>query len=444
MNKSINILHKLCKETSAKAYYTGEFVYSWLTKNHSASIDVVLVECSLNLVIKYLKQYGYIRRNKNVRNNIMFCVDGEYINISVCSTLKEDADNKDFTIDALYIPIDNISKKHLIDFYDGIKDIKARRIRSISGINDLDKMFQSIMLAAKLNYRLDDRLFTSIRSRNIEQDKVDTISPDILRNTFISIVLCKKPSRYFKLLETLSLLKYIIPELNLCIGVRQNKEYHKHDVFTHSILACDNIEEPNLILRLAALMHDIGKLTTYNESNKSGKITFYSHEVASAKIAKTILKRLGLDKDIIYEVAELVYLHMYNYEPEKWSDSAVNRFIKKAKITKKDINNLDTLPLFLVRRADRLSSGHSRKDVSFRQSLFQERIKSLIAKSEAFTISDLAINGVDIMNTFKLKEGPTIGNILRYLVSIVDVDRTLNTPSTLIDKASEYLSKALE
>jgi len=455
--KFISVLQKLGKDTPAKVYFTGGFVRDLLRKKEPNSIDIVIADYPMEDLVKFLKKYGKVKYNDSLYHMMTYSINGEEINISIPRrgkkrahfyTIKDDARYRDFTINAMYLPIDRRSKKHIIDFYDGINDIKDHKIKAVGNPRqviqaDPLRMIRAVSFAAQLGYRIDVKLFNEIRNRDISANIMEKLDADLIRDEFIKIILSKKPSKYIKTLSDLSLLRYVMPELDMCMGLRQNKEYHKHDVFTHSILACDNTDA-DIVLRLSALLHDIGKLQTYNEDNTGGKVTFYSHEVVSAKLSKRILKRLNFDKEIIAKVVELTYLHMYNYEPDKWSDGAVRRFIKKAGITKENIDHLDTFPLFLVRRADRLANGYTSKEVSHRQELFQKHIKDIFEKSNVFTVNDLAIDGHTLMKEFHLKEGPTVGHILNFLLSIVIDDQKLNTREILIEKTSDYLSAVLK
>lgn len=454
MSRIINVLQKINRETPAEVYYVGGFVRDLIRRKKPNNVDILVRNYPITDLLKYLKNHGEVKRGLSHYKMIVFTCNGDTVHISLPRkgnkvghyfTLKEDAMSREFTINAMYLPIDSISKKHIIDYHSGLKDIKDRQIRS-AGKNkqmistDPIRMLRAISLASWLNYKIDTNLFYAIKNSS---KLLENVSMDDIREELIKVLLSKKPSRYFKLLYNTGLLYYIMPELHMCHGVEQNKKYHKHDVFTHSVLACDNIE-PIITLRLAALLHDIGKLQTRDESGANGKVTFYSHEVVSARMAKRILKRLNFNKEVIANVAELSYLHMYNYEPEKWTDAAVRRFIRKAKIHEEDLDKMDTFPLFLVRRADRLANGYPHTEVSYRQGLFQKRIQDIFLKSNVITISDLDIDGEALMREFHLQEGPTVGHVLNYLLSLVLDDQKLNSRDTLIEAASKYLSEALK
>jgi poly(A) polymerase/tRNA nucleotidyltransferase (CCA-adding enzyme) len=163
-----------------------------------------------------------------------------------------------------------------------------------------------------------------------------------------------------------------------------------------------------------------------------------------SKLVRKILRRLKFDKETTTAVSELVYNHMYNYEPNKWSEAAVRRFISKINITEDDLNNLDSMKLFLLRKADRAGSGVDLSEVSPRQYAFQDHIKKVYEKSRALKIKDLDIDGSVIMKKFYLKPGPTVGHVLNHLLSLVIEDQSLNERKTLVEEASKYLSEALK
>jgi len=459
--EAIKLLKKLNKETAADVYYSGEFVRDIARRKRSNEIKVVVRNLSFKKLIGYIKKYekrlykiysnskrGYIKfQLKDSKNIVHVNLPQKNGRHSPYYSLNEDARCRDFTINALYLSIQSMSRDNIIDLVGGLEDIKRKRIKTIRNAKYLVKrnpacMIKAIALSAKLRYRIDNNLFYAIKANH---PLVSRVKPTDLRNALINILLSHRPSRYFKIMNDSGVLDIVLPELSMCVGVTQNKRYHKYDVFEHLIVACDRVK-PDLLLRLAALMHDIGKPETREEivKGKTTKITFYNHEVVSARIAKKILRRLKFDKEAVVKVPELIYQHMYNYEHERWSDAAVRRFIKKVNLTENDLKDLDNLPIFLLRKADRYANGKNLSSISPRQIGFQERIKEVYNESKVLHIFDLDIDGNILMVEFKLQPGPTIGHILNYLLSQVIEDQKLNERQALINAASEYLSKALK
>jgi len=456
--QTIKILKKLERETLAEIYYSGSFVREIIRRKSPKDIEIVVRNLQLKDLVGYFKKYGAVLETDNKsylifqprenNNKIKISLPNRNGRYNPYFTLYDDAHSRDFTINAMFLPITSKIKKNLIDYFDGLSDIRSRKIRTTKNAKQSVRkhplrMLKAVSLSAEIGYKIDSNLFYSIKSNYL---LISKLLRSKVRDELIKILLSDKPSKYIKILHKLNLLNEIIPELVICMGVTQNEKYHKYDVFNHCVYACDNTK-PDLVLRIAALFHDIGKPQTREEKvDKNGniKVTFYNHEVVSSKLAKRILKRLRFENKIISEITELIYLHMYNYEPKEWTEAAVRRFIKKAKITNKELGDLSNLPIFLLRRADRLSNGRLLKAVSYRQRMFEKEIEEVYNKSKVLDIKDLSIDGSAIMDKFNLKPGPTIGHILNYLLSIVIEDQKMNTEELLINAASDYLSKALE
>jgi tRNA nucleotidyltransferase (CCA-adding enzyme) len=454
--KAIQILKKLSQDTPAEVYYAGEYARDIIRRKKSGKVEVLVRNLPFQQMVSYLKRHFkniYIARDRSFlsflsdHSEIIMRLPHKDSKFGPHYTLRDDARLKGFTINAMYLPVVSRKKSNVVDFYRGRQSIKGRKIRTIGKADNAVRknpllMIEAIALSSRINYRIDNNLFYAIKASS---ELINKISIEKVRDKFTEIILSSKPSRYLKIMNDSNLLSQIVPELSICSGMDQNKKYHKYDVFEHCLIACDNVD-PNLVLRLAALFHDIGKAQTREEVVKDGssKVTFYNHEVVGSKVVKKIMRRLHFDKEIIYEVSNLVYNHMYNYEPELWTDAAVRRFIKKARISAADLDNLDNLPLFLVRKADRAANGFGLSEISSRQRAFQARIKQVYNKSEALHVTDLDIDGNTIMTHFKLGPGPTVGHILNYLLAVVIEDQSLNTKKKLIGEASKYLSKALK
>jgi len=136
--------------------------------------------------------------------------------------------------------------------------------------------------------------------------------------------------------------------------------------------------EPDLVIRLAAVLHDIGKPETRKIRN--GKITFFKHEVISKRKAEAFLNRLHYDTNTKNRVLNLVALHMYHYT-DNYSDSGIRKFIRKTGVTVDDIKTIDQLPLFKLRAGERLGSGVKRKPITLNQKQFERRIRKILLQS---------------------------------------------------------------
>lgn len=454
--KSLKILKKLSHDKQAEVYYAGEFARDILRRKKSGKVEIVVRGVPLAQIFQYIKRHFkniHIAQNKG---SFSFLDDHSEVTIQLPKkatkyshnyTLRDDSRGRGFTVNAMYLPVTSRKGSSVIDFYHGRSCIKGKKIKTIGKADTAIKrnpllMMQALSLSSKLNYRIDNNLFYTIKANSALIKKVPI---GRIRDEFIEIILGRKPSRYLKIMNDSHLMNYTIPELSICVGMTQNKKYHKYDVFNHCLVACDNTD-PDLILRLAALLHDVGKAPTREEIIKNGKrrVTFYNHEVIGSKIAKKILHRLKFDKNVIHAVSELVYGHMYNYEPSIWTDAAVRRFIRKSHISDANLENIHQLPLFLIRKADRAANGLGLSEISPRQYNFEDRIKQVYMRSNALRIKDLDVDGSIIMKVFNLKPGPTVGHVLNYLLSLVIEDQKINTKKKLVEEASKYLSEALK
>lgn len=465
---TIQALQALDKKTKAEVYLVGGFVRDLLRNKNNEDFDVVVKNLPLNAVESFLRKYGKVKKVNMAAVNDMFSVsimlfrafdDDMEAQISLPrrgkmqipathNTLQQDARFRDFRINAMYLPVNYRGRKDVIDPVGGKTDIKKRVIRANGSPKERIKespirMLRAVSLAARTNYRIHPQLMNSIKENAALIDKAPV---EAIRAEFNKILLSKKPSKYIKLLLNLGLLKYIAPELNDCVNVGQDTQYHKYDVFTHLIYATDNAER-DLILRLAALLHDIGKPATRKEvKNGHGRrVTFHKHEVVSVRLAKNFLKRLRYDNDTSRQVLNLVKFHMFHYTRD-WTNAAVRKFIRKVGLDDKYMkeSEIQKFPLFKLRAAERLGNGLKGEAVTDRQRDFEERIIEVYRESKALEIRDLEINGNVIMETFNLQPGVEVGNILKYLLEKVLETPTLNNRLDLLKLTTEYIHRKKE
>ena len=204
-----------------------------------------------------------------------------------------------------------------------------------------------------------------------------TFTPSTIIGAQLSRVLMTTwPYKGLEFLEQAGVLGVVLPELSLCTTVEQNKKYHIDNVFTHCVKVC-SLVEPDLALRWAGLLHDVGKREAFNRT-EDGNITFHKHEVHSSKIAKAVLNRMFKDEPFVEEACGLVAMHMYYYSTV-WTDKAIRRFILRANISKDQAEDLAEIPLFKLRRADRGSRGL--KLTTPKQQVFEARLREFLHKS---------------------------------------------------------------
>jgi len=363
-----------------------------------------------------------------------FRADGKYVDgrhpetISFSNSIEEDVTRRDFTINGI---VYNIIKNEILDVVGGIKDLSLKVIRTIGKANDRFsedglRPIRACRFAAKLNFVISPETEEAIKN-NIEVVKL--VSIERIRDELKKILETDKPSIAFEYLRTSGLLQYILPELDKCYGVDQNK-YHTHDVYYHSLYSCDAAPKNRSHIRLAALLHDIGKVAT-RRRGPDGEFTFHNHEVIGTKIAVKVLRRLKFSNDEIAKVKNLVNNHMFHYTDE-WTDGAVRRFIRKV-----GVGNIDDL--IELRMADRKGNG-SREGFPYPIKKLMKRIEKVIEEENAITVKDLNIDGKVLIEELSLKTGPLIGQVLHYLLEIILDDPEKNKRESLLDLAKDYMS----
>jgi tRNA nucleotidyltransferase (CCA-adding enzyme) len=350
-------------------------------------------------------------------------IDGNYSDsrrpdsVVFTTSLKEDLARRDFTINAMAYN----HKDGLIDYYEGLKDIKQNIIRCVGNpINrfreDALRMMRCIRFTCQLNFSIDFDTFKSINKLN---DTIIKISQERIREELNKILVSNYASKGIRKLHYSGLLKYIMPELDLCYGFEQNNSHHDKTVFEHILSVVDN-SPSKLDIRLSALLHDIGKPKCYTV-DETGEGHFYQHHIDSEIIAREILTRLKYDNKTIDKVCILVREHMSRY------DFLRNKNTKKF-INRVGVENLEDL--FELQIAD--IKGSSKEYQNFDNILkLKEECQRILNEKQPLSIKDLNINGCNLMK-LGYKEGKDIGNKLKELVELVLENPELNTKEELM------------
>lgn len=238
------------------------------------------------------------------------------------------------------------------------------------------------------------------------------------------IIIGKRPDIYFEEMRSSGLLKCILPELVDTYGIVENENMIK-DVFEHTMLVVKEIR-PELHLRWAALLHDIGK--PHCISFEGNSVHFYGHQVIGSVISRRILRRLNYSEEFVERVCFLVFHHMY---PTPRTEKAVRRFV-----TKIGLKNLGDL--LELRRAD-IMGGMYRNLGRLEQ--FKKRLDVVLFEPPPFSIKNLEVDGYDVMEVLGIKPGPLVGSALQFLFERVKENPDLNCRETLIKiLKEEYLS----
>ncbi len=357
-------------------------------------------------------------------------------------TLKEDLVRRDFTINAMALKIqkDDTKKKSvydktlqnvkIIDYFDGQRDLENKLIKAVGDAQerfaeDALRMMRAIRIASELGFTIEDKTFKAIEKN---ASLINNISKERIRDELLKTLASAHPYEGIELFRKSNLMKHILPELEKAFGVEQASpgRHHIYDVGKHSMYSLKYVSEKNTdpIVRLATLIHDIGKPKTYKKL-KNGTITFYNHEIVSANIAKRVAKRLRFSKRDSERFYKLVRYHQFTVD-EKQTDSAIRRFIRKV--------GLENIPDILdLRVGDRLGGGA--RETSWRLEEFKKRL--IEVQKQPFTVHDLKITGYDVMKQLKLKPGPKVGEVLNQLYRYVVDNKVANKKADLINRLKE-------
>jgi len=353
--------------------------------------------------------------------------------VSFAPTIFDDLSRRDFTINALAY---DLLSDTIIDPHDGRKDLGRRIIRAIGNpaerfAEDGLRPLRACRIAAQLSFTVDQPTRAAIPGA---LNVLAKVSAERVRDEVLKTLESPLPSVGLLLMKETEIMRVILPELLEGVGVAQGS-LHCYDVFTHSLYACDAAPASSPVLRLAALLHDVGKPRTRNVET-DGHPTFYTHERVSAGMAEDILMRLKLPLAVVKDVCHLIANHMFNYQ-EEWSDPAVRRLV--ARVGEEKIDDLMAL-----RRADQI--GMCRENAAaFPQGLadFAARVHSVMQEGRAFNLRQLAVNGSDLMEALAIPPGPTVGVILNELLQAVLDDPGMNDKGKLLEMGRRLLEQRM-
>ena len=343
-------------------------------------------------------------------------------------TIDEDLTRRDFTVNAIAAKIIG-EKLELTDPFNGQEDLKNKLIKAVGNPQERFKedglrLMRAIRFTTQLGFTIEDKTKAAITEDAL---LLQEISGERIRDELLKILGTENPYDGITLLDEVGILKYIFPELEEGKGVSQARpgRHHTTDVFTHNILSLKFCPSTDPIVRLAALLHDVGKPFVAGQ-DEEGHIIFYNHEVKGAILSKEISDRLRLSKKQKEKIYTLIRWHMFTVDTAL-TDSAIRRFIRRVGVE----NVADMMDL---RIGDRLGGGTQVAE-SWRLIKFKERITEQL--NPPFSINDLAIDGNDIMKELGLKPGPEVGKILKTLFDEVDEDLSKNTREYLLGRIKE-------
>jgi tRNA nucleotidyltransferase (CCA-adding enzyme) len=345
--------------------------------------------------------------------------------VEFTDSIELDLGRRDVTVNAMAWGGQSDAPPTLVDPHDGLADLASRILRAVGDPRqrfeeDALRMLRVVRLAATLDFGIEPATLAGIQAR---AGLVSHLSGERIATELGKMLAAPRPSVALRLLADLGLLEPISPALAAQRGVPQNK-VPGEDLWDHTLRAVDGAATSPSYMRLAALVHDLGKPSTMAEGR------FLGHDSVGADMADELLDTLRWRRDERERIVHIVRNHMYGYMPE-WSDAAVRRFIAKV--------GPDALAdLFLLREADNLGSGRERNAGHLDE--IRARVARELAAGVVLDRSGLAIDGDDLQSELGVPPGPRLGTILDALVERVIADPDVNRRATLLAIARSMIS----
>ncbi|MEN9294138.1 MAG: hypothetical protein RIT31_903 [Actinomycetota bacterium] len=349
-------------------------------------------------------------------------------------SIEGDLSRRDFTINAMALEL-TTDVPTFIDLYGGISDLQNKVIRTPgkaedSFSDDPLRMMRAARFMSQLDFMVDPNVITAMKNM---ASRLEIISAERIRDEFIKTIMGQKPRLGITLLVETGLADIFLPEVPK-LKLEIDEHHHHKDVYEHSLTVLeqaialeDRLGGADLTLRLAALLHDIGKPKT-RQLIAGGGVSFHHHEVVGSRMCKERMRKLRFDNHIINDVSQLVFLHLrfHGYGSGEWTDSAVRRYVRDAGEL---LNHLH-----LLTRADCTTRNKKKADLLAKTyDELEQRIAVLMEQEELNKIRP-DLSGEQIMEILNLKPSPMVGKAYDFLLEL----RLENGPLGE-EKAKEYL-----
>jgi len=445
--EAINVC-KTLKEAGFEAYLVGGCVRDLLVSREPKDWDVTTNANpeqiqALFTETFYENDYGTVgvvtAATEDIRLKVVevtpYRVESGYSNarhpddVRFSESLSDDLKRRDFTINAIaYDPISHV----LVDEHEGRRDIERQVIAAVGDPNerfqeDALRMLRAVRLSAELDFVIEAQTAAGIVSRATQLEK---ISRERVRDELVRILMSPRPMQAVYVSQKLGILKFMIPEVEEGIGIDQNQA-HSFDVFEHLLRSMQHAADKEwpLEVRLAALLHDVGKPATRRWSDEKKDWTFHGHEVVGARMARKILQNLRFSRETTEVVTTLIRWHMFFSDPDTVTLSAVRRMIT-------NVGQEHIQELLNLRICDRIGTGRP-KEQPFRLRKYMSMVDE--AMRDPISVGMLKIDGARVMKVTHETPGPRIGWILHALLEEVLDDPAKNTAEYLENRSTELL-----
>jgi tRNA nucleotidyltransferase (CCA-adding enzyme) len=344
--------------------------------------------------------------------------------------IKDDLARRDFTINAIaYDPLHD----RLIDPFGGVRDLESKLLRAVGDpaarfAEDGLRVLRAARFVATLEVELEAGTERAIQPSLGSYRKV---SAERIRDEWLKAMKARAPSRAFDVMQRHGMLAISAPELVESVGCEQNR-YHAFDVWGHALRCLDECP-PLPVLRVAGLLHDVGKPRSRAWSEKNRDFTFYEHDRIGAELSEPLLARLRFSNEERERIVALVRHHILCYD-ENWSDAAVRRWLRR-------VGPELAEDLYALGRADILAKGREVSQDLARLDALKAHAERVVEAGAVLGVRDLAVDGNALMKELGLPPGRQIGELLRALLDAVLESPGLNERALLVQRAKLLLSE---
>ena len=347
-----------------------------------------------------------------------YSADSRKPNVEFGENIEGDLSRRDFTINSMALEL-TTDEPTFIDLFGGVSDLQNKVIKTPgkpedSFSDDPLRMMRAARFMSQLNFEVDPAVVAAMKSM---AKRLEIISSERIRDEFIKTIMGQQPKLGITLLVETGLADIFLPEVPQ-LKLEIDEHHHHKDVYEHSLTVLeqairleDRLGGANLTLRLAALLHDIGKPKT-RQLIAGGGVSFHHHEVVGSRMCKERMRKLRFDNHIINDVSQLVFLHLrfHGYGSGEWTDSAVRRYVR-------DAGELLT-HLHLLTRADCTTRNQKKADLLAKTyDELEERIAVLMEQEELDKIRP-DLSGEQIMEILKIKPSPMVGKAYDFLLEL--------------------------
>lgn len=352
--------------------------------------------------------------------------------VEYTGSITDDLSRRDFTINAMAL---DLVSGVFVDPFDGMRDITAGVIRTVGNPSerfreDGLRLMRALRFSAVLQFDMDAE---TVQALEAERDMLRSVSSERVRDELWKLIGAESPSEAIRTMADTGLLAVVLPELDRCRGEPGGGDF---DLFNHQLRTCENLPANRVDLRIAGLLHDVGKVSS-RVRDRAGNVSYDGHAEAGAHMVEAILRRLRLPNRTTSDVKHLVREHMIGYDPERWSDADVRRLLSR--VGREYFDDLVTL-----READTNAKTVTVvDDLTAFEAALRKHAEKLLAAQHALRICDLRISGNDLAEV-GIPRGPEMGTVLNALLETVLDDPEQNENSTLrMIARNYYLSRVI-